>query len=72
MVFIGYEIGTKGYRFYDPSTAKLVVSRDVVFAKNEPWSWDNTVDSAVQQPDNFIVEYEMSDQNPTTASTAAT
>jgi hypothetical protein len=48
MVFIDYEIGTKGYRFYDPSTAKLVVSKDVVFAENEPWSWDSTVDSAMQ------------------------
>jgi hypothetical protein len=70
MVFIGYEIGTKGYRLCDPSTAKLMMSRDVVFAKNEPWSWDSIVDSAVQQPDSFIVEYEMSDQNLTTAGTA--
>jgi hypothetical protein len=70
MVFIGYEIGTKGYRLCDPSTAKLMMSRDVVFAKNEPWSWDSIVDSVVQQPDSFIVEYEMSDQNLTTAGTA--
>jgi hypothetical protein len=47
-----------------------MMSRDVVFAKNEPWSWDSIVDSAVQQPDSFIVEYEMSDQNLTTAGTA--
>jgi hypothetical protein len=31
MVFIGYESGTKGYRFFDPSTKKLVISRDVIF-----------------------------------------
>lgn len=67
MVFIGYETGTKGYRFYDHSTTKLVVSREVMFAENEPWSWDSTVDSADQQPDSFSVEYELSDQNPTTA-----
>jgi hypothetical protein len=40
MVFIGYETGTKGYRFYDPAAARLVVSRDVVFVENEPWSWE--------------------------------
>jgi hypothetical protein len=33
MVFIGYESGTKGYRFLDPATNKLVVSRDVIFDK---------------------------------------
>jgi len=26
MVFIGYESGTKGYRLFDPSTGRLVVS----------------------------------------------
>jgi hypothetical protein len=37
MVFIGYESGTKGYRFFDPSTKKLVISRDVIFfMKNNP------------------------------------
>jgi hypothetical protein len=69
MVFIGYEIGTKGYRFYDPSTAKLVVSRDVIFAENEPWNWDRASGNIVQEPDSFIVEYKLSEQNPTTAGT---
>jgi len=34
MVFIGYESGTKGYRLYDPSTGRLVVSRDVIFEEH--------------------------------------
>jgi hypothetical protein len=34
MVFIGYESGTKGYRFFDPTTNRLVVSRDVVFEED--------------------------------------
>jgi len=37
MVFIGYESGTKGYRFFDPTTKRLVVSRDVVFDEKQPW-----------------------------------
>jgi hypothetical protein len=36
MVFIGYESGTKGYRLFDPTTNRLVVSRDVVFEENVP------------------------------------
>jgi transposase InsO family protein len=36
MVFIGYESGTKGYRFFDPSSNRLVVSRDVIFEENKP------------------------------------
>jgi hypothetical protein len=36
MVFIGYErnSGTKPYRFYDPHTKRLRISRDVVFEEN--------------------------------------
>jgi len=37
MVFIGYESGTKGYRVFDPSTKKLVISRDVIFDEKQPW-----------------------------------
>ena len=31
MIFVGYEIGSKGYRFWDPNSRSIVVSRDVVF-----------------------------------------
>ncbi|GJU41808.1 hypothetical protein Tco_1194765 [Tanacetum coccineum] len=32
-VFIGYPSGTKGYKIYDPSHDKIVISRDVKFAE---------------------------------------
>jgi len=35
MVFVGYEIGTKGYRVYDPMTKRLHVSRDMTFEENK-------------------------------------
>ena len=40
MVFIGYErnSGTKAYRFYDPHTKRLRVSRDVVFEEKLAWN----------------------------------
>lgn len=66
MIFIGYEIGTKGYRFYDPTTAKLVVSRDVLFSENEPWTWTNADGSTIQPTNTFTIEYELPDRIPTT------
>lgn len=36
-VHLGLSEGTKAYRLYNPVTEKVVVSRDVVFAKNESW-----------------------------------
>ena len=32
-IFIGYKHG--GYKMYNPMTKKVIVSRDVTFAKNE-------------------------------------
>jgi hypothetical protein len=34
MVFIGYESGSKAWRFYNPSTKRVHVSRDVVFEED--------------------------------------
>jgi hypothetical protein len=31
MIFIGYELGSKAYRVYDPVNKKVHVSRDIVF-----------------------------------------
>jgi hypothetical protein len=48
MVFIGYErnSGTKAYRFYDPHTKRLRVSRDVVFEEKQAWNWSGEADEA--------------------------
>jgi len=39
-VFLGYELGTKGYRIYDPVKDKLLVTRDVVFDEKKSWNWE--------------------------------
>jgi len=34
-IFLGYADNVKGYRLWDPTACKVVISRDVVFAENE-------------------------------------
>jgi hypothetical protein len=37
MIFIGYELGSKAYRVYDPVTKKVHVSRGIVFDEQAEW-----------------------------------
>ncbi|GKU96667.1 hypothetical protein SLEP1_g9878 [Rubroshorea leprosula] len=39
-IFLGYSDETKGYRFYNPITKKLLISRDVIFDENNSWNWN--------------------------------
>nr|KYP35468.1 Retrovirus-related Pol polyprotein from transposon TNT 1-94 [Cajanus cajan] len=41
-VFLGVSEESKAYRLYNPSTKKIVISRDVIFAEDEVWNWNNT------------------------------
>ena len=34
-VFLGYTDGVKGYRLWDPTANKIVISRDVIFAEDK-------------------------------------
>ena len=38
-VLLGMSEESKAYRLYDPTSKKIVVSRDVVFEKDECWDW---------------------------------
>jgi hypothetical protein len=40
MVFIGYESGSKAWRFCNPSTKRVHVSHDVVFEEDRAWDWN--------------------------------
>jgi hypothetical protein len=38
MVFIGYEPGSKAYRFYNPNTDRIHISRDAMFNEGRSWN----------------------------------
>jgi hypothetical protein len=34
-------VESKAYKFYNPITSKVVVSRDVIFSEEEAWNWSS-------------------------------
>ena len=44
-IFLGYCEDSKGYRLYNPSAKKFVVSRDVQFIEEE--AWDRSIEKTV-------------------------
>ena len=68
MLFIGYESGTKGYRFFDPSTGRLVVSRDVIFEEHQAWNMKGAevnTESSEYETETFTVHYPSTIAEPT-------
>lgn len=39
LVHLGTEPGTKAYRLLEPSTRRIIVSRDVMFSEDQRWKW---------------------------------
>jgi hypothetical protein len=56
MMFVGYEPRSAAYRFYDPNTKHVCISRDVVFYEEGAWKW--SVEQAAEMDSEFIIEGE--------------
>eukprot|EP00253_Pinus_taeda_P027912 PITA_27912 len=48
-IFVGYGVGTKGYRLWDPTTRKIIINRDVKFNESSLVQLD--VDSRLKRDD---------------------
>ncbi|CAL2237292.1 unnamed protein product [Prunus armeniaca] len=49
-IFVGYGLCEKGYRLFDPSTRKIILSRDLQFDENGLWKWENTNEEEMVVP----------------------
>lgn len=44
-VMFGVSRESKAYRLYDPTTKKIITSKDVAFDENKGWNWDESVEN---------------------------
>lgn len=50
LVHLGIEPGSKAYRLYNPTTKRIVVSRDVVFNEKAYWNWKGVDEKVNNEP----------------------
>jgi hypothetical protein len=54
MAFIGYKPGSKAWRFYNPVTRHVHMSRDAVFEEDRAWTWS---EDKIGDDEPFRMEY---------------
>uniref|UniRef100_A0A1J3H956 Retrovirus-related Pol polyprotein from transposon TNT 1-94 n=1 Tax=Noccaea caerulescens TaxID=107243 RepID=A0A1J3H956_NOCCA len=57
LIHLGLEPSSKAYRLYNPTTKKVVVSRDVVFDEKTSWSWSETSVGPSREPGMFHLRW---------------
>jgi hypothetical protein len=55
--FVGYEVGSKAHRCYDPVDQRVIISCDVVFDEVGQWRWENANNEQADNSEPFIMEY---------------
>jgi hypothetical protein len=56
-ISVGYEVGSKAYRCYDPVDQRVIISHDVVFDEAGQWRWENADNEQADDSEPFIMEY---------------
>ena len=49
-IFVGNSSISKAYRVFQPHTRKILISRDVHFMENDPWSWNTVEKKLIADP----------------------
>ena len=64
MIFIGYELGTKAYKCFDPVNSKVIISRDAIFEEDEKWTWSTQGENSLSLTflPNFLSDQAHEDQ----------
>ncbi|KAG8497843.1 hypothetical protein CXB51_007132 [Gossypium anomalum] len=65
-IFVGYNSTKKGYRVYDPSTKKILVSRGTIFDEEKFWSWEGS-DARQFDEDQLDISLEPAENEPDSA-----
>ena len=57
VVHLGRELGTKGYRLFDPVSGAMHISKDVIFEEKKSWIWDEQTQTSLSKGvrDTFVV-----------------
>lgn len=55
LVHLGIEPGSKAYRLYDPTSRRVMVSREVIFDEHKQWKW-NTITEEANEPGLIIFD----------------
>ena len=56
-MFLGYADGVKGYRLWDPTAHKVIISRDVIFVEDKVQGKEDD-DTSKQKPETITVQVE--------------
>jgi len=46
-VLLGVSEESKAYRLYDPTSQRIIISRDIVFEEDKSWNWDKTYEESI-------------------------
>lgn len=57
LVHLGIEPGSKAYRLYNPSSRRIVVSRDVIFNEKSCWNWKGANNNMEIEPGMFRMSW---------------